>query len=149
MGKSRAQPGDGADHEFCFGPSGASRHLPINGEELTGLATHGGKQKVQMQVTSSIETLLGLIGAPGADTEFSLPVSAKTVERWACDCSMTRVLMQNSSPFMGKSRAQPGDGADHEFCFGPSGAARHLPINGEELWSKPRSALFAAPLAGA
>jgi len=31
------------------------------------------KLRVQMQVTSSVETLLGLIGAPGEDTEFSLP----------------------------------------------------------------------------
>ena len=28
--------------------------------------------------------------------EFSLPISSKTVERWACDCTMTRVLMQDS-----------------------------------------------------
>jgi hypothetical protein len=49
-----------------------------------------------MQVTSSVETLLGLIGAPGAETEFSLPISSATVERWACDCSITRVLMQDS-----------------------------------------------------
>jgi hypothetical protein len=28
--------------------------------------------------------------------EFSLPVSSRTVERWACDCSVTRVLMQDS-----------------------------------------------------
>ena len=49
-----------------------------------------------MQVTSSIETLLDLTGAPGAESEFSLPISSKTVERWACDCSLTRVLMQDS-----------------------------------------------------
>jgi hypothetical protein len=65
-------------------------------DALVELATHGGKQKLQLQVTSSIETLLGLVGAPGADTEFSLPVSSKTVERWARDCSVTRVLMQDS-----------------------------------------------------
>jgi hypothetical protein len=65
-------------------------------DALVELATHGGKQKVQLQVTSSIETLLGLVGATGADMEFSLPVSSKTVERWACDCSVTRVLMQDS-----------------------------------------------------
>lgn len=51
---------------------------------------------VQMQVTSSVETLLGLVGAPGAENEFSLPISAKTVERWACDCSVSRVLLQDS-----------------------------------------------------
>ena len=65
-------------------------------DAMVELATHGGKHKVQMQVTASIETLLGLIGAPGAEAEFSLPISSKTVERWACDCSITRVLMKDS-----------------------------------------------------
>src|SRR5205807_8456775 len=63
-------------------------------DALIELAGH--KQKIQMQVTSSIETLLDLTGAPGAESEFSLPISSKTVERWACDCSLTRVLMQDS-----------------------------------------------------
>src|SRR5262249_4757970 len=58
--------------------------------------TQGGKVRVQMQVTSSVETLLGLLGAPGAENEFSLPISSRTVERWACDCSLTRVLLQDS-----------------------------------------------------
>jgi len=63
------------------------------------------KLRVHMQVTSSVETLLGLIGAPGADTEFSLPISFKTVERWACDCNLTRVLMQDSVPIdVGRSQ---------------------------------------------
>src|SRR5207302_18870 len=31
------------------------------------------KTRIQMQVTSSLETLLDLVGAPGAETEFSLP----------------------------------------------------------------------------
>jgi hypothetical protein len=65
-------------------------------DALVELAVHGGKQNVSLQVTSSIETLLGVIGAPGAEAEFSLPISSKTVERWACDCSMTRILMQDS-----------------------------------------------------
>ena len=63
------------------------------------------KLRVHMQVTSSVETLLGIIGAPGADTEFSLPISSKTVERWACDCNLTRVLMQDSVPIdVGRSQ---------------------------------------------
>lgn len=65
-------------------------------DALVELASKGGKQNIQMQVTSSVETLLGLIGAPGAETDFSLPVSSKTVERWACDCSITRILMSDS-----------------------------------------------------
>ena len=58
--------------------------------------TRGEKVRVQMQVSSSVETLLGLLGAPGAENEFSLPISSKTVERWACDCSLTRVLLKDS-----------------------------------------------------
>jgi uncharacterized protein DUF222/HNH endonuclease len=54
------------------------------------------KQNVSMQVTASVETLLGLVGAPGAESEFSLPISSKTVERWACDCNLSRVLLQDS-----------------------------------------------------
>ncbi len=65
-------------------------------DALVELATKGGKHAVQIQVTSSIETLLGLVGAPGAENEFSLPISSKTVERWACDCSISRVLLQDS-----------------------------------------------------
>jgi hypothetical protein len=57
---------------------------------------HGGGPKVAMQVTASVETLLALVGSAGAENEFSLPISSKTVQRWACDCSMTRVLMQDS-----------------------------------------------------
>jgi len=69
---------------------------PRLADALVEIVTHGGKHNVQLQVTSSVETLLGLIGAQGAEMEFSLPVSSKTVERWACDCSVTRVLMQDS-----------------------------------------------------
>src|SRR3989442_6461077 len=73
-------------------------------DALVELAGH--KTKIQMQVTSSIETLLDLTGAPGAETEFSLPISSKTIERWACDCSLTRVLLQDSV-VIDLSRAEP------------------------------------------
>src|SRR5712671_6521807 len=46
-----------------------------------------------LQVTTSLETLLGLTGAPAAEMEFSLPISAKAVERLGCDCSVTRILL--------------------------------------------------------
>ncbi len=67
-----------------------------NADALVEFASRGGRQTVQMQVTASVETLLAAVGAPGAENEFTLPISAKTVERWACDCSITRVLMQDS-----------------------------------------------------
>jgi hypothetical protein len=54
------------------------------------------KTQVQLQITSSVETLLGLVGTPGAENEFSLPISSKTVERWACDSALSRILLQDS-----------------------------------------------------
>jgi hypothetical protein len=80
-------------------PSGEHDHRDYDqrmADALVEIVTHGGQHNVQLQVTSSIETLLGLVGAQGAEMEFSLPVSSKTVERWACDCSVTRVLLQDS-----------------------------------------------------
>src|SRR5438552_10914039 len=50
-----------------------------------------------LQVTTSLETLLGLVGAPAAEMEFSLPISAKAVERLACDSSITRILLGSDS----------------------------------------------------
>jgi hypothetical protein len=63
-------------------------------DALVELVTH--RQQVHMQVTASVETLLGLLGSPGAENEFALPISSRTVERWACDSSLTRILMQDS-----------------------------------------------------
>src|SRR4029077_8116937 len=37
-------------------------------------------RRTHLQVTTSLETLLGLSGAPAAEMEFSLPISAKAVE---------------------------------------------------------------------
>ena len=57
----------------------------------------GGNQHAQVQITSSVETLLGLVGAPAADMEFSLPISSKTVERLTCDSSIARILLDSDS----------------------------------------------------
>ena len=70
--------------------------------ELAG----GGEQPAHLQVTSSVETLLGLAGAPAAEVEFSLPVSSKTVERLACDSSITRVLLDQESVVIDVGRAK-------------------------------------------
>jgi hypothetical protein len=66
----------------------------------------GSMQVPQIQVTSSVETLLGLVGAPAAEMEFSLPISAKTVERFACDCGVTRVLLGSESTVIDVGRAK-------------------------------------------
>ena len=52
-----------------------------------------GSVRPHLQVTTTMETLKRQIGAPAADLEFSLPISAESVERLACDCSITRILL--------------------------------------------------------
>ena len=66
----------------------------------------GGEQRAQIQVTSSVETLLGLVGAPAAEMEFSLPVSSKTVERLACNSSITRILLGSESTVIDVGRSK-------------------------------------------
>ncbi|HET6311615.1 MAG TPA: DUF222 domain-containing protein [Candidatus Nitrosotalea sp.] len=80
------------------------------------LAAHGldsgwipqqGSQRTHLQVTTTLETLLGLPGAPAADLEFaSLPISSKTVERLACDSSLTRILLDSKSVVIDVGRAK-------------------------------------------
>jgi hypothetical protein len=75
------------------------------GDALVEIAAGGGSQ-AQIQVTSSIETLLGLAGAPAADLEFSLPISSKAVERLACDSSISRVLLDSDSMVIDVGRSK-------------------------------------------
>ncbi|HEY4912573.1 MAG TPA: HNH endonuclease, partial [Candidatus Dormibacteraeota bacterium] len=63
-------------------------------------------QRTHLQVTTSLETLLALPGAPAAEMEHSLPVSSRTVERLACDCSVTRILLDSESMVIDVGRAK-------------------------------------------
>ncbi|HEY1162896.1 MAG TPA: DUF222 domain-containing protein, partial [Candidatus Dormibacteraeota bacterium] len=71
-----------------------------------GLVPQNGSQRTHLQVTTSLETLRALDGAPAAELEFSLPISAKAVERLACDCSITRVLLNSDSMVIDVGRAK-------------------------------------------
>jgi hypothetical protein len=71
-----------------------------------GLVPQNGSQRTHLQVTTSLETLRGLDGAPAAELEFSLPISARAVERLACDCSVTRVLLNSDSMVIDVGRAK-------------------------------------------
>ncbi len=80
-------------------------------DALVDLATHAldsglVPQRTHLQVTTSLETLLGLPGASAAEMEFSLPISAKAVERLACDCSVTRILLGSDSTVIDVGRAR-------------------------------------------
>jgi hypothetical protein len=64
-------------------------------------------QRTHLQVTVPLETMLGLPGAPGADMEFSpQPISTKTVERLACDASVTRIVFDSESMVIDVGRAE-------------------------------------------
>ena len=63
-------------------------------------------RRTHMQVTTSLETLLGLSCAPAAEMEFSLPISSKAVERLACDCTVTRILLGSDSTVIDVGRAR-------------------------------------------
>ena len=74
------------------------------GDALVELASGG--RPANIQVTATIETLKGLAGAAGAEIEFSLPISSASLQRMACDCSVTRVLLSQESVVVdiGRSR---------------------------------------------
>ena len=71
-----------------------------------GLVPQNASQRTHLQVTTSLETLRALDGAPAAELEFSLPISAKAVERLACDCSITRILLDSDSMVIDVGRAK-------------------------------------------
>ena len=80
-------------------------------DALVGAVTHRldngvPAQRPHLQVTTSLETLLGLSCAPAAEMEFSLPISAKAVERLACDCTITRILLGSDSTVIDVGRAK-------------------------------------------
>jgi len=48
-------------------------------------ATERGSTRPHLQLTASVETVMGLVGAPGGDLEYAGAVPAATVQRIACD----------------------------------------------------------------
>jgi hypothetical protein len=60
-------------------------------ERVTGAAP------VTLQVTATLETLKGLVGSAAGEMEFSVPLSKDSVRRIACDCKVTRVLLNQES----------------------------------------------------
>jgi hypothetical protein len=70
--------------------------------ELTHHAMDEGKLprrngvKPHVAVTTTLEGLKNEVGAPPADLELSLPISTRTLERIACDCTISRVLLADS-----------------------------------------------------
>jgi hypothetical protein len=72
----------------------------------SGVIPQRASQRTHLQVTTSLQTLMGLAGAPAADMDLSLPISSTTVERLACDCSITRLLLDSDSVVIDVGRAK-------------------------------------------
>lgn len=70
-------------------------------EAVTGAGIH-----TSIQVTASAETLASIAGCPAADLRYGLPVSAETLRQLACDCSITRVLLNSESQVIDVGRAR-------------------------------------------
>jgi HAMP domain-containing protein len=56
---------------------------------------HGVKPHINL--TTTIEGVKNELGAPPAELELSLPISMRTLERISCDCTMSRVLLADST----------------------------------------------------
>lgn len=63
-------------------------------------------QRPHLQVTATLETLRALVGAPAADMEFSSPIGARTVQRLACDGTISRILLNPESVVVDVGRSQ-------------------------------------------
>ena len=72
--------------------------------DLGAIPTTGGAS-THLQLTASVETVMGLDGAPGGDLEFAGAVSAATVQRLACDARVRRVLLGPNSAVIDVGRA--------------------------------------------
>ena len=70
------------------------------------LVPRRGSVRPHLNVNTTLETLLKQAGAPAADLEFSLPISAEAVERLACDCSVTRILLGADSTVIDVGRSR-------------------------------------------
>jgi len=71
-----------------------------------GMAPQRATQRPHIQVTTTLETLLQRAGAPAGELEFSLPISAASVERLACDCNVTRILLGADSQVIDVGRSK-------------------------------------------
>ena len=72
----------------------------------SGVLPDRASQRPHLQVTTSLETLRGLVGSPAGEMEFSLPISSKTVQRLACDSTITRVVLGSDSLVIDVGRAK-------------------------------------------
>jgi len=62
-----------------------------------GALPHRHSVRPHINLTTTLEGLKNELGATPAELELSLPISNRTLERMACDCTMSRVLLAGST----------------------------------------------------
>src|SRR4029077_13763588 len=87
------------------GPEDDRKHSQRMVDAVGELAMHAMDQgtlprrhgvKPHINLTMTLEGLKNELGAPPAELDLSLPISTRTAERLACDCTMSRVLLAGS-----------------------------------------------------
>jgi Domain of unknown function (DUF222)/HNH endonuclease len=72
----------------------------------TGAVPQRASQRTHVQVTTTLETLSALPGAPAGETEYGGVIPDLTVQRLACDSTITRVLINAESAVVDVGRSQ-------------------------------------------
>jgi hypothetical protein len=70
-----------------------------------GIVPTSGGASTDLQLTASVETVMGLEGAAGGDLEFAGAVPAATVQRLACHARVRRILLGPNSAVIDVGRA--------------------------------------------
>jgi len=71
-----------------------------------GVVPQRASQRSHIQVTTTLETLLDLVGSPGGEMEYAGVVAGATVRRLACDATITRVLLDSRSAVVDVGRSE-------------------------------------------
>ena len=71
-----------------------------------GVVPQRASQRSHIQVTTTLETLLDLVGSPGGEMEYAGVVAGATVQRLACDSTITRVLLDSRSAVVDVGRSE-------------------------------------------
>jgi hypothetical protein len=88
-----------------LGPDDERSHKQRMADSLTELVNHAMDEgrlprrngvKPHINLTTTLEGLKNELGVPPADLELSLPISTRTLERIACDSTISRVLLADS-----------------------------------------------------
>jgi hypothetical protein len=72
----------------------------------SGAIPQRASQRSHLQVTTTVETLQAISGAPGATLEYGGSIPDLTVQRLACDATITRVLINAESAVIDVGRSQ-------------------------------------------